>query len=83
MRTLLKYSKIEAKIPRMHSAIQANICASPFSLADWATARRACNIATNKLPKQIEPKLVVTVRMKLELTADEQQPHSSGAYPTI
>ena len=29
----------------------------------------------------MEPKLVVTVRMKLELTADAQQPHSSGAYP--
>ena len=46
-------------------------------------ARRACNIATKKLPKQMEPKLVVTVRMKLELTADAQQPHSSGAYPVV
>jgi hypothetical protein len=61
--------------------MHAKICASPFSLADWAIARKACNKATKKLPKQIEPKLVVTVRMKLELTADAQQPHSSGAYP--
>ena len=81
MRTLLKYSKIEARHPKIHSAIQAKICASPLSLAELASARKACSIATKKLPKQMEPKLVVTVRMKLELTADEQQPHSSGAYP--
>jgi hypothetical protein len=78
---LLKYSKIEAKHARIHSAIQAKIWASPFCCAELASARSACTIATKKLPKQIEPKLVVTVRMKLELTADAQQPHSSGAYP--
>lgn len=82
-RTLLKYSKIDAKHPRIHSAIQAKIWASPFSRADCAMARRACNTATKKLPKQMDPKLVVTVRMKLELTAEEQQPHSSGAYPVM
>jgi hypothetical protein len=77
----LKYSKIEAKHARIHSAIQAKIWASPFCCAELASARSACTIATKKLPKQIEPKLVVTVRMKLELTADAQQPHSSGVYP--
>jgi hypothetical protein len=79
--TLLKYSKREAKHDKIHSAIQAKIWASPFCCAELAKARRACITATRKLPKQMEPKDVVMVRMKLELTAEEQQPHSSGAYP--
>jgi hypothetical protein len=82
-RTLLKYSKMDAKHERIHSAIQAKIWASPFSFAALATCCRARKMATKKLPKQIEPKDVVMVRRKLELTADEQQPHSSGAYPII
>lgn len=80
------YSRIAAKQLKIHSAMQAKISASPFSRACWAIARSACIIATNKLPKQMEPKLVVMVRMKLLLTAEEQQPHSSGAYhqvPTV
>lgn len=83
---LLKYSMMEAKQLKMHSAMQAKIWASPFSRADWASALRACTMATRKLPKQMEPKLVVMVRIKLLFTAEAQQPHSSGAYhqvPTV
>ena len=70
----------------MHSATQARMAESPFSRAICANALSACTTATRKLPKQMEPKLVVMVRMKLLLTAELQQPHSSGAYhqvPTV
>ena len=80
------YSSNAAKQPKIHSATQARMAASPFSRADCASALSACTMATKKLPKQMEPKLVVMVRMKLLFTAEVQQPHSSGAYhhvPTV
>lgn len=61
-------------------AYQAKKLASPFCWAELASIFRAWMTATTKPPKQMEPKLVVIVLMKLELTADEQQPHSSGSY---
>jgi hypothetical protein len=77
--TLLKYSKILARQARIHSAIQAKIAASPLLRASLASVRRAWTIATNKEPKQIDPKDVVTVRIKELHTALEQHPDSSGA----
>jgi hypothetical protein len=51
-----------------------------------ATAFRACKIATNKEPKQTDPKDVVRVRMTLPITPPEQQPESCGEnhqLPTV
>jgi hypothetical protein len=51
-----------------------------------ANIRSACKIATMRPPKQIDPKEVVTVRRKLLLMADPQQPDSDGSYhhvPTV
>ena len=86
--TLLKYSKIDWRQPKIHCAIQAKMAASPFSRADCANAFNAWTIATRKLPKQIEPNDVVTVRKKLLWTLLSQQPtgESSGSNhhdPTV
>ena len=51
-----------------------------------ATAFVACKIATNKEPKQTDPKDVVRVRMTLPITPPEQQPECSGEnhqLPTV
>jgi hypothetical protein len=77
--TLLKYSKRLAIHARIHSAIQAKIAASPLLRASLARVRSAWTIATNKDPKQIDPKDVVTVRIKELHTPLEQHPDSSGA----
>ena len=71
---------MDAKHDSMHSAIQSRI-ALPSSLlrAALASVRRASRMATMRLPKQIDPKLVVMVRTKELVTADAQQPHSDGS----
>ena len=72
--TLLKYSMIEAKQERMHSAMHSRMpLPSSFSRAARANMRRASRIATINDPKQIDPNEVVTVRTKALLTAWEQQ----------
>ena len=55
--------------------------------AVFANRRSASRTATMRLPKQIEPKLVVMARKKELFTADEQQCEASSGsnhqFPTI
>jgi hypothetical protein len=83
---LLKYSTIEARQAKRHSAMQARKLASPFDWAELASIRSACRIATMSPPKQMDPNDVVMVRRKLLLMADPQHPDSDGSYhhvPTV
>ena len=66
---------------KRQSAIQTRIWLSLF-LAASASALVAWTIATNKLPKQIDPNEVVIARIKLPIIPDEQHDvASSGANP--
>mmetsp|Transcript_28478 Transcript_28478/g.31961 ORF Transcript_28478/g.31961 Transcript_28478/m.31961 type:complete len:98 (-) Transcript_28478:802-1095(-) len=70
----------------MHSAIHTRKLPSPLARAELAKALKAWIIATNSEPKQMDPKLVVTVRMNELHIPLEQNPDSSGAthhVPTV
>ena len=70
----------------IHSAMHIKNDPPCSDRAALATAFRACKIATNKEPKQMDPKDVVNVRMVEPMTPPEQQPESAGLnhqLPTV
>ena len=59
--------------------MHARIAHSSLLRAADAIALKACRIATNSDPKQMDPKLVVIVRINELHTPLEQHPDSLGA----